>query len=168
MLQPQIFKLSSYNCWANELCTGYVLAAGEEKADRIQTSSFPTIRKTLYHIWDAELAWITRLNHQTLPGWPPSAGFNGTLQEGSVALLATSKKLMEYVMNATENSLQESISYSSSNNSRFTSKVCDMLTHCLNHSTYHRGQLITMLRVAGFTTVGSTDFITYCRLHSTD
>ncbi|MBK7965618.1 MAG: hypothetical protein IPK10_10245 [Bacteroidetes bacterium] len=38
------------------------------------------------------------------------------------------------------------------------------LSHVVNHSTYHRGQLITLLRTVGFTTVESTDFIRYLRM----
>ena len=35
-----------------------------------------------------------------------------------------------------------------------------MLQHTVNHSTYHRGQIVTMLRQAGANAV-STDFLLY-------
>ena len=45
----------------------------------------------------------------------------------------------------------------------FTDSVEDTLFHVVNHSTYHRGQIITMLREAGETKVVSTDLIHYLR-----
>ena len=38
--------------------------------------------------------------------------------------------------------------------------VCDVM----NHSTYHRGQLVTLLRGAGFTALSTTDLISFYRL----
>jgi uncharacterized damage-inducible protein DinB len=38
-------------------------------------------------------------------------------------------------------------------------------SHVVNHSTYHRGQLVTLLRQTGFTQLSSTDLATYYMLH---
>ena len=38
-------------------------------------------------------------------------------------------------------------------------------SHIINHSTYHRGQLVTILRQAGFTKLSSIDLATYYRMH---
>jgi len=42
--------------------------------------------------------------------------------------------------------------------------VYQMLQHVFNHATYHRGQLVTMLRQLGQDKIPDTDFYTYCRL----
>jgi uncharacterized damage-inducible protein DinB len=34
-----------------------------------------------------------------------------------------------------------------------------LFAHVVNHATYHRGQLVTMLRQVGFTDVSATDFL---------
>jgi uncharacterized damage-inducible protein DinB len=34
----------------------------------------------------------------------------------------------------------------------------------INHSTYHRRQLVTLLRQVGFTKLSSTDLFTYSRV----
>jgi len=164
MLKQQLSKLSQYNRWANERCAGYILLAGEPVADQLLVSSFPTIRKTIYHIWDAELVWIKRLHGKTIASWPPSAGFTGSLEEGILGLLSVSDEFTGFIKSTSDEGLQEMMDYTTSGKKTFTNKACDMITHCFNHSTYHRGQVITMLRSAGFTAVGSTDFITYCRM----
>ena len=43
-----------------------------------------------------------------------------------------------------------------------TPVVCitgQVFAHVVNHGTYHRGQLVTMLRQVGFSNVGSTDLL---------
>jgi uncharacterized damage-inducible protein DinB len=42
-------------------------------------------------------------------------------------------------------------------------KLYEIIMHCMNHSTFHRGQIVTMLRTAGVTNLFSTDLITYYR-----
>jgi uncharacterized damage-inducible protein DinB len=34
----------------------------EEVFDREMASSFPTLHKTIFHIWDAETIWFARIN----------------------------------------------------------------------------------------------------------
>jgi uncharacterized damage-inducible protein DinB len=41
--------------------------------------------------------------------------------------------------------------------------MSDLLVHVLNHSTFHRGQLVTLLRQAGATALPATDFTEYRR-----
>jgi uncharacterized damage-inducible protein DinB len=164
MLKQQLLKFSKYNRWANEKCAAYLLAAGPSLIDKEQASSFPTIRKTYFHIWDAELIWIKRLHGKTIDSWPPSAQFTGTLEEGVKQMLLVSDEFTEFINASSDEILQEPLSYMTNARSHHTSITCDMISHCMNHSTYHRGQIITMLRGAGFKEVGSTDYIAYCRL----
>ena len=39
-----------------------------------------------------------------------------------------------------------------------------MIHHCMNHSTYHRGQIVTMARNFGLTDTPSTDYMKYVRI----
>ena len=50
----------------------------------------------------------------------------------------------------------------------FTSVFWEMLHHVVNHGTYHRGQVQTMLRQLGAAPARSVDLITYYREHSAD
>jgi uncharacterized damage-inducible protein DinB len=45
----------------------------------------------------------------------------------------------------------------------FKTPVVDVLMHLFNHSAYHRGQLVTMIRIAGGTKIPATDFIAFVR-----
>lgn len=164
MLREQLLKLSAYNLWANEKTGSFILAAGSEKADLPQLSSFDSIRKTMYHIWDAEWIWLQRLQGVISVSGPPSVGYINKLDEGLNTMFDNSKKIKSCIENYSEDDLQQILSYTNVNKVPFQSKIADIITHCLNHSTYHRGQIITMLRGVGFNLVSSTDFITYCRI----
>jgi uncharacterized damage-inducible protein DinB len=41
--------------------------------------------------------------------------------------------------------------------------VYHVLHHIFNHSTYHRGQLVTMLRQLGSKDIPATDFIAFVK-----
>lgn len=157
-----MFNLSAYNYWANTRIIKSILEAGEEKADREIISSFPSVRKTLYHIYDAENTWLMRL--KGLPyTWPPSQAFTGNLQQFCDFLLQNSNDFKEYAESLKEFDFERQISYTNSKGVAFSTSVHDVIIHCMNHSTYHRGQLVTLLRIAGHTKFEQLDYIGYVR-----
>jgi uncharacterized damage-inducible protein DinB len=60
----------------------------------------------------------------------------------------------------TDDRLRERISYQNLKGERWEYSLGQMLQHVVNHSTYHRGQIITLLRQLGLKGV-STDFLLY-------
>ena len=79
-LHSQLVNLAKYNLWANKKLIGFLSKLEPVLLDKELISSFKTIRETLYHIWDAELIWFTRLNGSSLTGWP-SETFKGSNDE---------------------------------------------------------------------------------------
>lgn len=58
--------------------------------------------------------------------------------------------------------LVSEISYTNSKGTRYSNTVEAILFHIINHSTYHRGQIISELRAVGTTPI-TTDYIFYKR-----
>lgn len=58
--------------------------------------------------------------------------------------------------------LEETISYTNSQGENFKNQIKEILFHVVNHSTYHRGQVMYQMRDAGLGAV-STDYIFYKR-----
>lgn len=58
--------------------------------------------------------------------------------------------------------LDEKINYNNSKGQNFTNTVSDIFFHIINHSTYHRGQLISLLKSEGVEPI-VTDYIFYKR-----
>ena len=157
-----MFHLASYNYWANTRIIKSILDAGEEKADVEISSSFSSVRKTLFHIYDAENVWLLRM--KGLPyTWPPSQSFKGDLIEFCDMLLNNSMDFKEYAEGLNEKDFAKEISYSNSKGVAFSTSIQDIIAHCMNHSTYHRGQLVTMLRITGHTMFEPLDYIGYVR-----
>ncbi len=156
-------RYTEYNHWANELLL--LLIAKEikdELLDKTIVSSFTSLRKTVYHLWDAEFIWLKRLKGESLDEWP-SKKFTGSFSEAKEKILLNDKAFIEFVNNLNMERLSESFTYKNVEGKTFTSQVWESIHHCMNHSTYHRGQIVTIFRQLGVTNIPSTDFIVYCR-----
>ncbi|MFL5753274.1 MAG: DinB family protein, partial [Bacteroidia bacterium] len=67
------------------------------------------------------------------------------------------KKDDAYFLSSTE--------YKNTKGEPFNTSNSGIIMHCMNHSTFHRGQLVTMLRGLGYEgAVDSTDLISYLRV----
>lgn len=163
MASNHLNTLANYNFWANQKICSYILDAGETLADKETESSFPTIRKTLYHLWDAQAIWLKRLNGESPNSWP-SHNFKGNLNDAIKLIEENSQALVDYTEALSENEIFNKIEFKATDGTPYYNTVQEILMHVMNHSTFHRGQLITMLRSVGFTNVGSTDMIRYFRL----
>lgn len=150
----------AYNEWANRRI-GKVLTGISDSnlLDAPIISSFPSIRKTVHHIWDAELAWIARLQNQVI-AWPPSAQFTAP---AITDFITTSQQFADFVTKQNASFFDTVTVYKNSKGLQFESLNADMVMHAMNHSTFHRGQLITMLRQIGVTDIPETDLIAYTR-----
>ena len=158
-------QYTKYNLWANTKLVGFIesaLAGDPSILDKELVSSFNTIRKTIYHIWDAEQVWYKRLNGESHSNYP-GHDFKGGFSEFKKELFSQSQKFIDYVKNLDEKNLLSEFEYKSIEGKSYKNKIYESTHHCMNHSTFHRGQLITMLRHVGFTDLSSTDFITYIR-----
>lgn len=113
-------------------------------------------------MWDAESIWWQRLKLNEFIE-RPSDGFNEGFGELSKKLAAQSKQWEEWVNNATETQLNHVFAYQNTKKEQFKQPVYEMLLHIFNHNTYHRGQLVTMLRQLGVEKIPPTDFIVFCR-----
>lgn len=166
MTLPELLKdYARYNTWANEQLLNWLFSKPLELLEREIASSFPSLRLTLLHIWDAEIIWLQRLMGLTATTFP-SAQFQGSAQDLKSGLLANSQDFFEFTQQCPEPFFQQSITYQNSKGATFNTPNTEVILHCLQHSTYHRGQLVTMARGLGLTDPPSTDFITYVRLRN--
>jgi uncharacterized damage-inducible protein DinB len=163
MLKQVLIQYTLYNLWANELLLSLIrLHVDDKMLDQKIASSFPSLRKTVYHIWDAEFIWLRRLKNESPNEWP-SKTFNGNFKEAVEGMLSTDHEFIEYVEGLSDEMILELFTYKSLEGETFTNPRWESVHHCMNHSTYHRGQVVTMLRQLGIAEIPSTDFIVYCR-----
>lgn len=113
-------------------------------------------------MWDAESIWWQRLklSEKIIT---PSEDFTGSFAELMKKLDQQSTEWKDWVDNATDVHLQHVFAYQNTKKEQFKQPVYEMLLHLFNHGTYHRGQLVTMLRQLGVGKIPPTDFVVYVR-----
>lgn len=161
-MKELLLQLATYNVWANGLLLDVILQLPEEQQKAEIKSSFPSLFLTTLHMWDAESVWWQRLKLSERVV-APSENFDGGILDVANGLLQQNRQWQEWVANAQEHMLQYVFSYQNSKREQFKQPVYQMLVHLFNHGTYHRGQLVTILRQLNVKKIPQTDFIVWSR-----
>jgi uncharacterized damage-inducible protein DinB len=152
----------NYNYWANKKLCDLLVTLDDTILEKEIPSSFKTIKDTLFHYWDAQVIWVDRINGIPIKGWP-SENFKGSFKDAVDEILKQSESLIALIESKSDEELTQTIEYKNQQGTVFKNTLYEIIMHCMNHSTFHRGQIITMLRLAGVTNLFSTDLITYYR-----
>jgi uncharacterized damage-inducible protein DinB len=161
-MKTLLVQFATYNLWANELLAACILDLPPQVQTKHVTSSFPGLHATLLHLWDAESIWWQRMKLQEPVIWP-SAAFSGNTAAVIEGLLAQSRQWQEWVQSARSHMLEHEFIYRNTKRETFKQPVTQVLLQLFNHGSYHRGQLVTMLRQLGTTIIPQTDFIAWSR-----
>jgi uncharacterized damage-inducible protein DinB len=161
-----LIKHLNYSVWATAKLSQILENVDDSLLKKETPSSFPTIEKTILHICDADLIWLRRLQGQSLTGWP-SKDFNGDREQLIEGWAENTVALRNYVESRGDDFLSATIDYSNTAGHPFGNTVDEIIHHVVNHGTFHRGQIITMLRANGVNDLQSTDLITYLRAVTT-
>ena len=163
-MKKTIQQYADYNLWANTQLLEFLVQHTSELLDADTKSSFPTIRKTLFHIADAQHIWYERMIGNSPADWPSKS----MLPDDVFSCIEnTSSKFAELVADKDENFLNAECRFKSLDGTEYSESNANIIMHCMNHSTFHRGQLITMFRALGLEgKMPRTDLIAYLREHS--
>jgi uncharacterized damage-inducible protein DinB len=158
-----LFKYSLYNQWAHKRLLELINTLGVEQQHKTIPSSFDSLYKTVFHIWSAESLWLGRLNLSSIKisGDP----FNESMEKLSDALEAVDQQWVDWFAAKQDFQLTKEIQYTNLAGQSFHQPYDLLLAHIFNHSTYHNGQLVTMLRALSLDKIPSTDFIAWVRIN---
>ena len=160
-MKELLVQYAEYNAWANSRITEALLQLDDTILEQELISSFSSLRATVYHVWSAEYIWLQRLQLAEHPVWIESA-FDGTFAAAVSEWAKVSEGLQQFVKNQYDDkALMHMVQYNDRRGNLHKTPVFQVLQHTFNHSTYHRGQLVTMLRHAGVKELPSTDFIAF-------
>lgn len=151
-----IRKNASYNAWTSQTLVKWLAGKDIHLIDQIVPSSFPSIRATLIHILNTERFWLdvmrkTQLTFSSadLEAMPVDQLFKRFTQQA--------EDLSLYIDGLSEEEILEEVALDTpwvkGSRPRY-----EFLQHVVNHTTYHRGQIITIGRNLGFTDAPMTDF----------
>src|SRR5664279_4040392 len=159
IVKKLLHNYARYNQWAHKKLLDLIGTLTEEQHHTIIPSSFDSLYKTVFHVWGAESLWLGRLNLSPIKitGDP----FNESMEKLSIALGAIDQLWVEWVDSKSDDQLGEKLHYNNSAGLPFYQSYDLLLQHIFNHSTYHNGQLVTMLRALAVKNLPSTDFVAW-------
>jgi uncharacterized damage-inducible protein DinB len=162
MVTPELLRLLfQYNLWADRRTLDACSALTNEQFTRALGSSFGSVRDTLAHLYGAEWIWNERIQGRSPSGLPPASVYPD-LASVRAKLEEMDRYYIDYVAKLTPQDLEGVIHYKSMTGDELANPLWQSLHQLTNHGTYHRGQVVTLLRQLGAKPV-STDLIGYYR-----
>jgi uncharacterized damage-inducible protein DinB len=167
-LNQMLLEDVGYTAWANQELLGACSKLTPEQLNRDFGVSHGNLLKTLRHIYYSERVWLRRLVENALPPLVEigdqrlfgDAGGEPTLKELTDRWPEVWRGLREWLEIAPLELLNEKMSTLLPDGGRFELTRAEIVTHAVNHSTLHRGQIVSMLR--GFEVIPpNTDMFSY-------
>jgi uncharacterized damage-inducible protein DinB len=153
--------LYDFNAWANHRTIDACAALMPEQFTRDLASSFRSVRDTLAHIYGAQWIWLERWHGRT-PAVLPSAADFPNLDTLRRRFIEIDRNLVDFAASLNADDLHRIVRYKTVAGTAHAQPLWQMLQHVANHSTYHRGQVTTLLRQLGAKATG-TDLIAFYR-----
>src|SRR5215467_2662023 len=162
MTPVEALNLFDYDRWATVRQVDVISNLKEEEYVKDLGSSHGGLRGTLVHIYAAQWIWFRRWKGES-PSALVTASAIPTLPALQDRWTVLRREIHEFVVGLTAEKLSESLSYQDTKGNRYSQPLSQLIRHVINHSTYHRGQITTMLRQLGVIPAASVDLITYYR-----
>ena len=141
-----------YNYWARDRQLEACTALSQELFLRPMGSSFSSVRDTLAHLVAVEWIW-----HERWLGKSPSKVDAQEFAADTFPNLAAVRdrwgvmegRVRSFLAGLSEASLAQPLNYRNLKGESWTYPLWQSLLHVVNHQTYHRGQITTLLRQLG-------------------
>ncbi|AEW01108.1 damage-inducible protein DinB [Niastella koreensis] len=165
MNRNYLMQIGNYNHWADSKVMEWLHQISDERWEQVIPSSFSSIRQTAIHIVSAEKYWVDHWTNIPKPVFL-AAEFAGTKNKLLEIWNKSSADIKIIVDSYPESNYLQTVSFKYPKSSR-TGQMAfwQTVAHAINHSTYHRGQLVTLLRQAGFFNLSSIDMATFFQLN---
>src|SRR5580704_13374794 len=98
-----------FNQWAHKRLLDLIGTLSSEQQHAIVPSSFNSLYKTVFHVWNSETLWLGRLN--LAPVSVTGDPFNESMEELSRALEAVDQLWVEWVASKDDDQLTQKLHY---------------------------------------------------------
>lgn len=165
MTVQDLRNLLDYHYWARDRMLDALDPLTPEQVNRDLGSSFKSIRETVVHTYSAEWAWHQRWQGQSptvplpLDLFPDMASIRGQWT-------AHEARMRAFLGDLDDEGIGRVIHYKLLSGAVGSAAIWQMLQHLVNHASYHRGQVTTMLRQIGASPAKSMDLIAFYRTRS--
>lgn len=148
-MKQHFIHMFEYNDWANKAA-----ATSIKETPNIDTKAISIFG----HIINSQVLWLNRIS-----GKPNNNPWeNRSVDESIIVSSQSTKDWIAFINDMTESDFGVSIKYVNTKGESYSSTIKEILTHAINHSTYHRGQVAFLVRQSGGIPA-ATDYIIYVR-----
>jgi uncharacterized damage-inducible protein DinB len=165
MTPEEMRTLYEFNAWANHRSLEVAAKLTNEQFTKPMGSSFGSVRDTLAHICGAEWIWLERFEGRSPASFPNASDYV------DVAILRAKwaeqeGRLLAFVAALKQEDLNRLLEYKTMKFGVYSNPLWQAMQHVVNHGTYHRGQVTTLLRQLGAQPI-PTDLMHYYRERAT-
>ena len=162
MTLEDVMTLLDYHYWGRDRMLDAVEALTPDQFVADLGGSFKSVRDTVVHTYGAEWNWYLRWVGNSQTGFPEGSAFPDVASIRA-AWRAQEEKVRLFVGTLGEANLIRTFKYRTFDGQEVESVFAHMLQHVVNHATYHRGQVTTMLRQLGAPAPKPQDLIRFYR-----
>ena len=148
MTPHEMQLLFTYNDWANKRALQASSALTLEQFAKPLGNSFSSVRDTLVHLYSAENVWLQRFKGGSPSAFPDASQFTD-LASLEAKWTPQSADLLNFVSSLSQEDIDRVVEYKTMKFGVYSNPLSQSLQHVVNHGTYHRGQITTMLRQLG-------------------
>ena len=159
-LQAYYLELAAFNNWADKRVMDWLTQVTDEQWNQPAISSFGSVRDTAIHMVSAKKLWIDTWTGIDNPVYL-SAGFKESKNELIIIWKKSCEDLTSFIETYPAENYTKPVTVKKPNGELCTMEFKKTFPHMINHATYHRGQLVTLLRQSGFSNLSNTDLFTY-------
>ncbi|GIP04452.1 hypothetical protein J28TS4_28590 [Paenibacillus lautus] len=152
-------QLYDYHIWANERLWDHLQSLPEGVFLQEVNLGFTSIAEVFGHLAAAEEVWFARIKEER----PPSLAARpfGNMAAARQYLSRLQTEHHEYL--ASVGDMGKVVTYHNTAGEAFQNSISEILQQVVNHGTYHRGNITTMLRHLGHKGI-ITDYIAFLRV----
>jgi uncharacterized damage-inducible protein DinB len=157
----ELRMLYAFNTWARKRMLDAVAQLDEGAYRKDLGNSFGSVHGTAVHILGAEEVWLKRW-HGTSPTALASPDAFASFAEVRRRWDALEAEYQRFLGSLMEKDVRRVFHYRDLRGNAYSTALWQAMQHVVNHSTYHRGQVTTLLRQLGAKPV-ATDLIAFYR-----
>ncbi|HET9794478.1 MAG TPA: DinB family protein [Thermoanaerobaculia bacterium] len=148
LIRDDLADLYAYNAWANDRMIASVETLSEEEYARVLGGGWPSVADTLAHLASATRAWDERFAGRS-PERLLTAADLPRREEAVAMLRAADTTLAERVRESSAADREKILAYTNLQGKTKRVPVWAVFRHAVNHASYHRGQIASMVRMLG-------------------
>jgi uncharacterized damage-inducible protein DinB len=163
MTLDELQILIEYHYWARDRLLESVEKLTPEQFSRDLGSSFKSVRETVVHLMGGDWIWCSRWEGVSPDAMPDAAPFTD-LETIRAAWIEQERKVRAQLARFGELGVDTLVEYRRApGEPRQAQPFWQMVQHLVNHGSFHRGQVVTMLRQMGATPPVSVDLMAFYR-----